>query len=206
MALRWIVERIGRLLRFGRSKDAVRIVDPAAAGDSLQYVLRDPIDEAKPRSLISVLGAMPDNLAEILDTAVEACRANGEFPVIVLSELRPDLTAASSAPLEFVPTRSHLPSLSPEIYGRYSRRRWSLIIAKWDIASEITISSTIEEFLADQLGADVSMRSHSSNRGMQGTVSADAEDKLLDRFRGHGGSINEIQAPQTPANLGAEGI
>ncbi|WP_246704485.1 hypothetical protein [Rhizobium sp. P32RR-XVIII] len=194
MAVRWIVERVGRLSRFGRPKRAVRIVDPAADEDSLHYVLHEPVDEARPRSLISVLGAMPASLAEILDTAVEACRANGEFPVVVLSELRPDLIAASSAPLEFVPTRSHLPSLSSESYGRYVRRRWSLIIAKWDISSEIALSSTIDEFLADQLGADASIRSDASNRGMQRTVSPDTEDKLLDRLRGHGGAIDVTQA------------
>jgi hypothetical protein len=135
------------------------------------------------------------NLAQVLDTAVEACRVNAEFPVVVLSELRPDLIAASSAPFEFIPTRSHLPSLPPESYERYVRRRWSLIIAKWDISSEIALSSTIDEFLADQLEANLSTSSPSSNRSMQRAVGADTEDKLLDRLRGHGGTIDVTQAP-----------
>ncbi|MBB4275385.1 hypothetical protein [Rhizobium mongolense] len=194
MALRWIIDKVGWFLPFGRRRRNARIVDPADEEDSLLYVLQDPKEEARPRSIISVLGMMPANLPEILDTAVEACRANGEFPVVVLSELRPDLIAASSAPLEFLPTRSYLPSLSPEIYGRYARRRWSLILAKWDISSEITLSSTIDEFLADQLSADASIRSPASNRGMQRAVSADTEDKLLDRIRGHGGAIDVTHA------------
>ncbi|TCU24660.1 hypothetical protein EV130_106253 [Rhizobium azibense] len=206
MALRWIIDKVGGFLPFGRRKRSARTLNPADEEDSLLYVLQDPVEEAKARSLISVLGVMPANLREILDAAVEACRANGEFPVVVLSELRPDLTAASSAPLEFLPTRGYLPSLSPEIYGRYARRRWSLILAKWDISSEIALSSTIDEFLADQVGADASLSSTASNRGMQRTVSADTEDKLLDRIRSHGGAIDVTNASQSPANLGAESV
>ncbi|WP_223843432.1 hypothetical protein [Sinorhizobium fredii] len=122
---------------------------------SLKYVFHDPTLEANPRSLISVLGTMPDNLVEILDTAVQACRDQAEFPIAILSELRLDLIAARSVPLEFIPTRRHLPSVPAEIYGRYIRQRWSLIMAKWDVSNEIALSSSIDEFLADQIGADV---------------------------------------------------
>ncbi|PDT81702.1 hypothetical protein [Sinorhizobium sp. BJ1] len=153
--MRWIIDRAGWYFSLGRSRRITSAIDLAEEEKSLKYVFHDPTLEANPRSLISVLGTMPDNLVEILDTAVQACRDQAEFPIAVLSELRLDLIAARSVPLEFIPTRRHLPSVPAEIYGRYIRQRWSLIMAKWDVSNEIALSSSIDEFLADQIGADV---------------------------------------------------
>ncbi|TCN34089.1 hypothetical protein [Sinorhizobium americanum] len=151
----WIVDRAAWYFSLGRPRKITSAIDSADEERSLNYIFHDPALEAIPRSLISVLGTMPDNLVDILDTAVQACRANAEFPVVVLSELRLDLIAARSAPVEFIPTCLHLPSVPAENYGRYVRQRWSLIMAKWDISNEIVLSSSIDEFLASQIGADI---------------------------------------------------
>ncbi len=188
--MRWIVDRVGWHLPFGRP----RRITSGDEENSLHYLLHDPTLEAKPRTLISILGTMPENLVEILEAAVRVCRANAEFPIVVLSELRVDLMAARCAPIEFIPTRRHLPPIPSENYGRYVRQRWSLIMAKWDISNEIALSSSIDEFIADQIGADIVQSSRASNRGVQGTVSANTEDKLLDRLRGNGCTIDETQA------------
>lgn len=153
--MRWIIDRAGWYLSLGEPKRITTAIDSAEEEKRLNYVFHDPTHEVNPRSLISVLGTMPDNLVDILDTAVQACRANAELPIIVLSELRLDLIAARSAPMEFIPTRGHLPSVPAENYGRYIRQRWSLIMAKWDISNEIALSSSIDEFIADQIGADI---------------------------------------------------
>ncbi|MEY9558520.1 hypothetical protein [Sinorhizobium fredii] len=153
--MRWIVDRAGWYFSLGRPTRNSSAIDSAEEEKSLNYVFQDPTLEADPRSLISVLGAIPDNIVEIIDTAVQACKAHSEFPIVVLSELRLDLIAARSAPFEFIPTRQHLPSVPAENYGRYVRQRWALIMAKWDISNEIVLSSSIDEFLANQIGADI---------------------------------------------------
>ncbi|APG86367.1 hypothetical protein SAMCCGM7_pA0028 (plasmid) [Sinorhizobium americanum CCGM7] len=45
--------------------------------------------------------------------------------------------------------------MPPENYGRYIRQRWALILAKWDISNEIALSSSIDEFLTDQIGGNI---------------------------------------------------
>ncbi|APG93873.1 hypothetical protein SAMCFNEI73_pC0149 (plasmid) [Sinorhizobium americanum] len=45
--------------------------------------------------------------------------------------------------------------MPPENYGRYIRQRWALILAKWDISNEIALSSSIDEFLTDQIGENI---------------------------------------------------
>lgn len=156
--MRGIVDGARWYFSLVRPKPNTSLIDGTAEETSVNYVFNDATLQAKPRSLISVLGTMPANLAEVLDTAVQACRANAELPVVVLSELRLDLMAARSAPLEFIPTRRHLPSLPQESYGRYVRQRWSLIMTKWDISHEIALSLTIDEFLAEQVGAEITQQ------------------------------------------------
>lgn len=127
---------------------------PAADGqEGIRYVLVDGDKEARPRILISLLGDTPPNIAEILDAVAAACREAQEFPVIVMSELRPDLIAVTAAPIEFMPSRRHLRLLRDDEYQRYVRRRWALIMAKWNFASEIELSLTFDEFLATQMAA-----------------------------------------------------
>lgn len=108
------------------------------------------IEDAKPRCLISMLGDMPANAGEVLEAVALACRGKGEFPVAVVSELRPDLIAASTVPIEFMPTRRYLP-VRPHEYERHVRRRWALMIAKWEFARQIELSLEFEAFLAGQM-------------------------------------------------------
>ncbi|WP_353646380.1 hypothetical protein [Mesorhizobium sp. WSM2239] len=121
--------------------------DPAA---QLVYVLADPVDEAKPRSLISYLGEPPESIGEILNSVAVACRLRDEYPVVVMSELRPDLIAVNVVPIEFIPTRRHLPFAASE-YERYIRRRWSLILMKWNFSKQIELGKSFDDFVIDQL-------------------------------------------------------
>lgn len=113
------------------------------------YVLIDPKDQAKPRTLISYLGPMAENAADVIESVRHACLLRSEFPVVVLSELRPDLMTSSEAPVEFLPGAQHLPSLArSEQYERYIKRRWELILEKWKIEKEIVLTMNIDEFSA----------------------------------------------------------
>ena len=106
--MRWVLDRICGSFQRARRDSAIG----PATGESLRYQLLDEAEDTKPRCLISFLGELPQNIAEIVDTVVVACRDRGEFPVVVMSELRPDLIAANSAPIEFIPTRYYLPLLT----------------------------------------------------------------------------------------------
>ena len=137
--------RLARAISF--SAGALPVVDDVAAG--LVYVLVDPVDQAKPRTLITFLGEPPANIGEIVVSVAVACQLRGEYPVVVMSELRPDLIASSPAPIEFVPSARHLP-FGAEEYQRYVHRRWSLMVAKWNFAKQIDLNMSFDDFVGDQ--------------------------------------------------------
>ena len=115
--------RLTRAISF--STGAMPAVDDLAA--ELVYVLVDPVDQAKPRTLITFLGEPTANIGEIIVSVAFACQLRGEYPVVVMSELRPDLIAASPAPIEFVPSARYLP-FEAEQYSATSTavgRSWS---------------------------------------------------------------------------------
>lgn len=134
-------------------KDAA--IPPPDPECAIRYVLSDPADEARPRTLITQLGEPPANVDVILSSVAAACRLRGEFPLIVMSELRPDLIAASDTPIEFVPTLYHLP-VGPDDYGRYLRRRWALLLAKWNVGKQVDLGTGFEEFLEAELAGAAS--------------------------------------------------
>lgn len=119
--------------------------------DDLVYVLADPADEAKPRSLISYLGEPPESIGDILNSVAVACQLRDEYPVVVMSELRPDLIAVNVVPMEFIPTRRHLPFAASE-YEHYVRRRWALMLTKWNFLKQIELGMSFDDFIVDQLG------------------------------------------------------
>ena len=146
--MRKVIGRIrARLAKAGSPGAVDATVDPAAR---IAYVLTDPVEEAKPRSLITFLGEPPDNIGEILTSVAFACRLSGEYPVVVMSELKPELIAVSTAPIEFIPTFRHLPMKADE-YERYVQRRWSLMLAKWNFAKQIELNLSFDDFVAAQL-------------------------------------------------------
>lgn len=118
--------------------------------DSIRLALESPIEDARPRTLITALGEQSSNLGEMLESVAHACRALGEFPVAIMSELRPDLISVSTMPIEFLPTREYLPVEVHE-YDRYVRRRWSLTIGKWQASKQIELALDFESFLAAEL-------------------------------------------------------
>lgn len=119
----------------------------------ISYVLIDPNDQAKPRTLISYLGPMTENIAEVIESVRQACLLKGEFPVIILSELRPELMTSIEAPVEFLPEMRHVPALKADQYERYLKRRWALVLEKWKIEREVTLASSLDEFLTAQAEA-----------------------------------------------------
>ena len=123
---------------------------PDDPGSRHVYILTDPSEQAKPRSLVSYLGEMEPNVAEVIGSAAFACRAGGQYPVVVVSELRPDLIAAGEFPIEFIPSLRHL-HISNDEYERYVRRRWSLMLMKWAFATQIALRLDFEAFLARQI-------------------------------------------------------
>jgi hypothetical protein len=151
VGLRGLLDR----LRPTRSAFDLPPVTGNGASDTLRYILANTADDARPRTLISFLGALPPNIGEILESVAYSCRAKGEFPVAVLADLRPELMAVSATPIEFIPTRRHLFVLNADEYQRFVRRRWSLIITKWNFASELKFGASFEEFIETELrGAD----------------------------------------------------
>jgi hypothetical protein len=151
----WVLIRLFNRIRAAMASAGPSVAIPSETASneepgSIRYVLADAVEDAKPRSLISALGDPPSNLGEVLESVAFACRAKGEFPVVVVSELRPGLIAASTVPIEFMPTRQYLP-VRPDEYERHVRRRWSLMIAKWEFAKQIELSLGFEAFLAEQM-------------------------------------------------------
>lgn len=112
------------------------------------YVLIDPTVQARPRTLVSYLGPMADNAEEVIESVRQICLSRSEFPVVVLSQLRPELMSSSEAPVEFVPEMQDVTTLAPDQYTRYVKRRWALILEKWKIEREVTLAASLDEFLA----------------------------------------------------------
>jgi hypothetical protein len=125
---------------------------PSEQADSIRYAFAQPDQDALPRSLIGLLGEAPPNVGEVLESVATACRANGEFPVAVMSELRPGLIATATVPIEFMPARHYLPVEAGQ-YERHLRRRWSLMTAKWAFAKHVEMGLGFEDFLHEQLSA-----------------------------------------------------
>ena len=150
--MRRIIERI----RAGLAAATPAGSGAGAADDpdpGIRYVLADPVDEAKPRTLITFLGELPENIGEILNSVAVACQLRGEYPVAAMSELKPDLIAVSPVPIEFIPTSKHLPVKADE-YERYVHRRWSLLLAKWNITKQIDLNMEFEEFVVGQIARE----------------------------------------------------
>jgi hypothetical protein len=130
-------------------KVTAHAVAPDAA-DGIRLALKSQSEDAKPRTLISALGERSAKVGEMLESVAHACRASGEFPVAVMSELRPELILMSTVPVEFLPTREYLPVEAHE-YDRHVRRRWALIIGKWQASKQIELALDFEAFLAAEL-------------------------------------------------------
>lgn len=134
-------------------RPALKVTVPAVmrpAANSMRLALESQNEDAKPRTLISVLGERSPNDGEMLESVAHACRTIGEFPVAVMSELRPELISVATMPIEFLPTRNYLPVEAHE-YDRHVRRRWSLIIGKWEASKQIELALGFEAFLAAEL-------------------------------------------------------
>jgi hypothetical protein len=148
-----LVDRIRAAIGAREAGDVLPLAtDSTEEGDSIRYTFALAEQNTKPRSLIALLGEPPANVAEVLESVASACRANGEVPVAVMSELRPGLIAAATVPIEFMPARRYLPVSAAE-YERHLRRRWSLMMAKWEFAKHIEMGVAFDDFVTEQLDA-----------------------------------------------------
>jgi hypothetical protein len=146
-----LVDRIRFAFAAREAGDTVPVVTATAEeADNIRYIFALAEEDARPRSLIALLGDPQANVGEVLESVAAACRNNGEFPVAVMSELRPGLIAAVTVPVEFMPARRYLPVTAAE-YERHLRRRWSLMMAKWEFAKHIEMGVAFEDFLTEQL-------------------------------------------------------
>src|SRR5262249_38641801 len=102
-----LFSRLRSAVPFGGSDTTEAYTPVWQEHNSIRLNLALATEDAKPRSLISLLGEPPANIDEVLESVAVACRSRGEFPVAVMSELRPRLIATSTVPIEFIPTRRH---------------------------------------------------------------------------------------------------
>jgi uncharacterized HAD superfamily protein/adenine/guanine phosphoribosyltransferase-like PRPP-binding protein len=119
------------------------------------YVLIDPHTQSQPRTLVSCLGPIGENVADVIGSVSEACLRRSEFPVVLMSELRPELMKSFGAPVEFLPTLKHVRALKLDHYQRYVKQRWALILEKWKIKRQITLGASLDEFLASSPSGDL---------------------------------------------------
>jgi hypothetical protein len=121
--------------------------EPAAASSGLRLAFADPGRDGLPRCLVSLLGPLPGDADRLLGGIVRGCRDNGDLPVVVLSELRPDLAVRLDGPVDFVPSRHHLRLLDDGAYRRYATRRWETLLAKWSCVREIQLGLGFDDFI-----------------------------------------------------------
>jgi hypothetical protein len=121
--------------------------EDAAAASPLRLSFRDPVRDGLPRCLVGLLGPLPDGADRLLAGVVRGCRDNGDLPVVVLSELRPDLAVLLDVPVDFVPSRHHLRLLDDGAYRRYATRRWENLLAKWSCVREIQLGLAFDDFV-----------------------------------------------------------
>ena len=119
-----------------------------------------------------------------------------------MSELKPDLIAVSTAPIEFIPTFRHLPS-RPDEYERYVQRRWSLMLAKWNFSKQIELNMSFDDFVADQLAPQQNSpeRLHPCQQLVKRTGRPHGEDELLDRLRRLDRAVDELQPRRAAAQF-----
>lgn len=150
----------GRLARLVDGGDGTRPVDAAPTPDpeadaaveeyTVRLELNDTAADRLPRCLISYLEPLDENGADIVDAAVQGAREDGRYAVAVVCELRPDLSTSRDFPIDFLPRREHLPMLDQLSYARYIRRRWDIMLAKWDCGHHIQLGPSLDEFIAGQ--------------------------------------------------------
>lgn len=128
--------------------------DPTAAAVKEPYSIRlafsDAAADGQARCLISFLGPLEEHGADMIDAAVESARDAGQVPVAVICELRPDLATTRDYPIDFLPMRAHVPILDRWSYDRYVRRRWDIMLLKWDCSHHIQLGVDLDEFIAAQ--------------------------------------------------------
>lgn len=116
--------------------------------DHLGY--RDGDGATRPRTLISLLGPVPAaQEAAVLAVAAKVA-ASGRRPVLCGSGLSLGVLVDGTFAVELLPRRSDLAVLSDAEYAAYLRRRWDILLAKWQITEEICLGQDFAGFLSAQ--------------------------------------------------------
>ena len=122
---------------------------PASA--YITYIDHNPGDRPSSRVLVSALGETLESRDIQLRTIGAAIKAGGQQPVLVGTHLSSTFLVDAAHPVELLPMRDDLKVLTIAEYESYVRRRWELILAKWDIDEAIDLGQDFGEFLADQI-------------------------------------------------------
>lgn len=135
--------------RFGRRGAET----PPASASALRLIDEKGVDRPQVRVLISALGPdLPEREVQ-LRSAAQAVLAGGQQPVLATSHADAPFVVGQTLPTEILPTRADLKVLTDAEYRSYLNRRWTLILAKWDIDEAIDLGQGFEEFLAGQCPA-----------------------------------------------------
>lgn len=117
----------------------------------IAYLDQIPGDRPSSRVLVSALGETLESRDIQLRTIGAAVKAGGQQPVLVGTHLSSTFLVETAHPVELLPLRDDLKVLTTAEYESYVRRRWELILAKWDIDEAIDLGQDFGEFLADQI-------------------------------------------------------
>ncbi len=74
--------------------------------------------------------------------------------LVVLSDASPAWLSQADVPVELMPTRQALKALDDAEWQIWVLRRWEILLAKWDIRSNIVLGVSFEAFVASQLRAN----------------------------------------------------
>jgi hypothetical protein len=116
----------------------------------MRLVHKDPLTDARPRVLITLLGLDRETAEQLLPGATEAAEKAAEFPIVVVSVTDVFATlVARRVAFEFVPPYSLVRLAGREAWESYAAKKMDLIRAKWKPAAEMSLGMELHEFLAE---------------------------------------------------------
>lgn len=107
---------------------------------------------ARPRVLITALGADMQNREALLRTTAAHIAKGGGRPVICATHLDMAFLVEGPAAVELLPLRRDLSVLTDTEYRFYLDRRWTVLLAKWAIEEEIDLGQSYDAFRDAELG------------------------------------------------------
>jgi hypothetical protein len=104
-----------------------------------------------PRCLITALGAGLPNREALLASVVRRIKGQDKRPVVCATGLSLPFLVDAPVAIELLPCRQDLRVLTDAEYAAYLRRRWDIVLAKWQVEEVIALGAEFDEFLAAEL-------------------------------------------------------